>query len=161
MVSYFYLCIYKNGYSSLAHSCGQISCSHENLPTKRYEWREWTVQLYLFVVPCAQMPVILWNFPKRNGILNACFQNGAFLLQSYTEMIKVPVFLTGHRCVYENKKWELGWKAGCVSICRPPFIWGFYSWSWISERISGCPCRLSADLLSAVLFWNDHFADVL
>ena len=43
-------------------------------------------------------------FPKRNGILNACFQNGAFLLQSYTEMIKVPVFLTGHRCVYENKK---------------------------------------------------------
>ena len=26
---------------------------------------------------------------------------------------------------------------------------------------SGCPCRLSADLLSAVLFWNDHFTDVL
>ena len=54
--------------------------------------------------PARRCQLFLWNFPKRNGILNACFQNGAFLLQSYTEMIKVPVFLTGHRCVYENKK---------------------------------------------------------
>ena len=54
--------------------------------------------------PARRCQLFLWNFPKRNGILNACFQNGAFLLQSYTEMIKVPVFLAGHRCVYENKK---------------------------------------------------------
>ena len=54
--------------------------------------------------PARRCQLFLWNFPKRNGILNACFQSGAFLLQSYTEMIKVPVFLTGHGCVYENKK---------------------------------------------------------
>lgn len=48
------------------------------------------------------------------------------LLQSYTEMIKVPVFLTGHRCVYENKK-RIRLKGRLRIYMQTSFIWGFYS----------------------------------
>lgn len=61
-------------------------------------------ELYLFVVPCAQIPVIFMEFSEKKWYTECMLPKRGILLQSYTEMIKVPVFLTGHGCVYENKK---------------------------------------------------------
>ena len=49
-----------------AISWAKIVASLRRSPERAFgEWREWTVQLYLFVVPCAQMPVIFMEFSKK------------------------------------------------------------------------------------------------
>ena len=63
--------------------------------------------------------------------------------------------------VYENKKENQAERQAAYLYADLPLYGDFTPDRGYRNVFSGCPCRLSADLLSTVLFWNDHFTDVL